>query len=105
VQDDIGAQGVAQPGDEELDLLGLDEGAIMTGEGDEVFVEVVDSPCAPQHGQLTNWTVREGGPMWAFTNFTNCGHSAIVELHAMKPQLSIMKEVECPNVTRFCFEV
>jgi hypothetical protein len=84
VQDDIGAQGVAQPGDEELDLLGLDEGAIMTGEGDEVFVEVVHSPCAPQHGQLTNWTVREGGPMWAFTNFTNCGHSDRPSLSSMR---------------------
>jgi hypothetical protein len=62
LQCDVSAQGVAQPGDEELDLLGLSEGDVAAGKGDEAFAKLVGGPRALQYSRLTNWTVHEGRP-------------------------------------------
>jgi hypothetical protein len=62
LQHDLNAQIIAQPGDEKLDLLGLTEGGVTAGEGDEVFAELIDGASALQHSQLPDRIVHEGQP-------------------------------------------
>jgi hypothetical protein len=85
LQCDVRAQGVAQPGDEELDLLGLSEGDVAAGKGDEAFAKLVDGP-VPVHRSIADSPIglfMRGGPKWVFSNWTNCGHIGRPPLSSM----------------------
>jgi hypothetical protein len=81
LQCDVSAQGVAQPGDEELDLLGLSEGDV-----ERVMKHLQNSSTVPVHRSIADSPIglfMRGGPKWVFSNWTNCGHIGRPPLSSM----------------------
>jgi hypothetical protein len=93
---DIRAERITEAGDEQLDLLRLQQRCIATGQGDEALGVIIHRVRASQHGELIDGAVDEWWPELCIHELHKLWPSQLtaIRFHSIEPQLGIVQQVE-----------